>query len=79
MKIDARTVGEIIKKLRTEKKLSQEVLSGLADISRSHLSMIEIGRKMPNLEIIIKISDALGIKPSELIRIVEQNIPDAEN
>ena len=41
--------GAAIKKLRCEKKISQEVLSGLAGIARSHLAMIESGKKQTDL------------------------------
>ena len=50
--------GAAIKKLRCEKKISQEVLSGLAGIARSHLAMIESGKKQANFETIWKISSA---------------------
>ena len=43
MLYNSKTVGQIIGRLRTERGVSQEVLSGLAGIARSHLSMIENG------------------------------------
>ena len=39
-----------LQKLRRERKLTQEVLSGLAGISRSHLAEIETGRTQANVE-----------------------------
>lgn len=66
-------VGNTIAKLRIEKGVSQEVLSGLADIGRSHLSMIERGVRKPTLETIFKISLALDTLPSELISQIEQS------
>ena len=41
IKFNNLAVGTTIRKLRLEKKLSQDVLSGFAGIARSHLSMIE--------------------------------------
>ncbi len=41
--LDPRTVGDVIADFRKKKNLSQEVLSGLADIGRTHLSAIERG------------------------------------
>ena len=52
-------VAKVICRLREEKTLSQEVLSGLAGIARSHLSMIENGVKQPNFETIWKLALAL--------------------
>ena len=40
-------VGRVVRRLRKEKGLSQEVFSGFAGIARSHLAMIENGTKKP--------------------------------
>lgn len=69
-----KAIGCVIKRLRKEKDLSQEVLSGLADIARSHLAMIESGTKKPNFETIWKISNALEIQPHQLIRLFEEEM-----
>ena len=74
MLYNAKTLGEIIKRLRTKKGLTQEVLSGLAGIPRGHLGMIEIGSITPRVDTLWKISEALGMKLSELIRIVEEEM-----
>ena len=71
LSFDGNTVGRAIKALRTERHLSQDVLSGLAGIARTHLTMIETGAKLPNLETLCKLSDALGMRPSEVIRFME--------
>lgn len=74
MKIDNKVVGGEIQRLRNKKGISQEVLSGFAGIARTHLTMIENGTKKPNLETIFKISEALNMKPSELIKEIEDAI-----
>lgn len=74
MKFDNRAVGLTIRKLRKERGISQEVLSGLAGIARTHLTMIETGDKQPNFETLWKIADALGIKPSELVSYIEETV-----
>lgn len=71
MALDNRVIGKVIRILRKEKKLSQDVLSGLAGISRTHLTMIENGTKNPNFDTICKIADALNMRPSELVRLFE--------
>lgn len=68
---DTKDVGSVIRRLRKEKDLSQEVFSGLAGIARSHLSMIESGDKKANFETLWKISNAFGIKPHELVAMIE--------
>lgn len=64
--------GRIIRDLREQQGLTQEVLSGLAAISRSHLAEIETGHTKANVETLWKISEALGMKLSGLILLVEQ-------
>lgn len=68
---DPEIAGRIISKLRAERGMSQEVLSGLAGIARSHLAMIETGRKHANVETLWRIAAALGLRLSEFIRMVE--------
>lgn len=71
MRFKSGAAGTVIWRLRREKNWSQEVLSGLAGIARSHLAMIETGSKQPNLETIWKIAVALDMKPSELVALIE--------
>lgn len=66
--------GRIIRELREQRGLTQEVLSGLAVISRSHLAEIETGHTNANVETLWRIAEALGMKLSDLIRMVEQVI-----
>lgn len=72
MTYDHRVTGQIIRRLREQRGITQEVLSGLAAISRSHLAEIETGRTKANVETLWKISEALGMRCSELLRAVEQ-------
>lgn len=74
MQFDNRAVGMVIRRVRRKRGLSQEVVSGLAGIARTHLTMIENGSKQPNLETVWKIALALNMQPSELVRQIEQEI-----
>lgn len=74
MQFDNNAVGQTIRSLRKEKQLSQDVLSGLAGIARSHLSMIENGSKQANFETIWRIALALNMRPSELVKRIEQKL-----
>ena len=69
--LDPVIVGKTIASFRKRKKISQEILSGLSDIGRTHLSAIERGIRKPTLETFFRLSDALGIKPSELVKEIE--------
>lgn len=72
MNFDHKAAGQTIAALRTEKGLSQEVLSGLAGIARSHLSMIETGTKQANFETLWKLAAALDLRPSQLVEKIEE-------
>ncbi len=67
-------LGKTIRTLRRQQKLTQEVLSGLAGIARTHLTMIENGTIHANLETVWKIALALGLTPSDFFAIVEKEI-----
>lgn len=72
--LDSVTVGKIIQKYREQKGLSQEVLSGLSDIGRTHLSAIERGERRPTLDTFFKIAVAMEIRPSELLAAIENEL-----
>lgn len=74
MQFDKIAIGQTIRILRKEKEVSQEVLSGLADIGRTHLSAIERGERKPTLETLWRIALALDMRPSELVEKIEQEI-----
>lgn len=72
--LDPLKVGQTIAYFRQRKGMSQEVLSGLADIGRSHLSAIERGERKPTLETLYRICCAMDIKMSEVIKKLEENL-----
>ena len=72
--LDAKIVGESISRLRRKKNISQEVMSGLAGIGRTHLSAIERGDRKPTLETLYRISLALNMKMSEIVAEIENSL-----
>lgn len=58
--------GENIKKFRTAKKLSQEKLAEMLEISTNTVSKIERGKRFVTAETLIHIIKALDIMPHEL-------------
>ena len=72
--LNAELVGQVIQRKREQKKLSQEVVSGLAGIGRTHLSAIERGERKPTLETFFKIAEALNIRPSVLMAEIETEL-----
>lgn len=72
--LDSVIVGEVIAEFRKRKGVAQEVLSGLADIGRTHLSAIERGSRKPTLETFYRICCALNVKMETVIREIEKRI-----
>ena len=72
--LDPKLVGKVIAYFRTQKGISQEVLSGLADIGRSHLSAIERGERKPTLETFYKLCCGLGENMSTVISKLEEEL-----
>ena len=69
--LDPVIVGNVIQSYREKRGLSQEVVSGLADIGRTHLSAIERGLRKPTLETFFRIAEAMSVSPSELMKLIE--------
>ena len=72
--LDPVAVGRVVAHCRKQRGISQEVLSGLADIGRSHLSAIERGERKPTLETFYRICTALGVKMSVVISYLEEEL-----
>lgn len=72
--LDSTIVGQVIQRFRENKKQSQELISGLAGIGRTHLSAIERGERKPTLETFFRISEALAVKPSVLLAAIEDEL-----
>ena len=72
--LDSKIVGEAIAEIRKKKGISQDVLSGLAGIGRTHLSAIERGERKPTLETLYRLSIAFDMKMSEIFAQIEERL-----
>lgn len=54
---------------------SQEELGALASLHRSHIGFIEIGRRLPRADTLIKLASALAVGVEELVAGIEWIIP----
>ena len=79
MPYNRKSFGIVISRLRTQTGLTQERLSGLAGMTRSHLVTLENGGKTAKLDTLWQIADALDIRPSDLIRLVEKEDEQQDN
>lgn len=65
-------IGQRIKKIREEKKWTQTQLSKELDVSITHLSLVESGKKSPSLNLVLKIADILEVDPGDLISVKDE-------
>jgi transcriptional regulator with XRE-family HTH domain len=61
-----------IKRLRLDKKISQEDLAAKAGLSRNGMGLIEQGKRWPRLATLLKISDALGMTIEEVLKGIQK-------
>lgn len=66
-KVSHSPIGPRVRQLREKQGWSLTELAERADISRSYLAQIERGGSIPTQEKIIKLADALGVRPSQLL------------
>ncbi len=66
--------GQVLRELRKEAGLSQEQLAFEAGIERNFVSLIERGVNQPTIRVIFKLSAALQILPSKMLKLVEEKI-----
>lgn len=59
--------GNNVRKIRTEKKISQEELASMAGIDRTYMSDIENGRRNVSLVIAEKVAKALDVDLKSLL------------
>ena len=64
----AKIVGVNVVRLRAQKGWSQEQLAEASNLHRTYVSQIETGARNPTLNIIQRLSGALGVDPYELLQ-----------
>jgi transcriptional regulator with XRE-family HTH domain len=62
-----KNIGKKIAVARKKEGLTQEDLAGMAEMDRSYLSEIENGHKNMSVLSLLKIAEALKVKPSKLL------------
>ena len=67
MELNYKLIGVRVRAVRLEKGYTQEYTSELADISPQHYSKIESGGTKLSLPCLVRISNALGITPNDLL------------
>ena len=62
-----RLVGQNVKRIRLEKKLSQEQFSDMSGFSQQYISGLESGHRNPTVVTLYEIAKALGVSHLDLL------------
>lgn len=63
--------GQVLRKLRRDRSLSQENLAFESDLDRNYISLLELGRNSASVKTIFKLAPALGLSVTEFMGMVE--------
>jgi transcriptional regulator with XRE-family HTH domain len=62
-----RAFGQALREARQSKGISQENLAARSGLDRSFISLVERGIQSPNIAVLLKVAEVLGVSASELI------------
>ena len=68
MKSESAKLGKNLKRIRTEKDITQGDIVRTLGVSRSFVSNIENGKTNPTLSTITKLAKAVGVSVGELLK-----------
>lgn len=72
-------VGKTIKRLRKERKISQEKLAEAINSHQVYISEIERGLKIPSLPVLHEMAIAFGMSLTELVSYIEKELQNQNN
>jgi len=73
----SQAVGAAIRERRQDRALTQEDAAYASGIDRTHFGHIERATKIPTVETVRKIADALEVRPSSLLSRAEEMLDGA--
>lgn len=74
-KIFNKTLGQVIKKLRTDNNLSVRATAYSIDLSKTTILLAENGSLDPQITTFCRLAEAFNLKPSELLNMIENELP----
>lgn len=64
-------VGYNLRRIRSDKGVTQEGLSAKAGISQQYISELESGRRNPSITLLAQLAQALGVSHIDLVKLSE--------
>lgn len=64
----AKKLGNNLKKIRIEKKMSQVDIAEVLGVNRGFISSIESGKRNPTLSTLVRLANALKVPTDELLK-----------
>lgn len=64
----AKTFGRNVRRVRKERRLSQEALAHEVRLAVTYVGQIERGLRNPTLEVVEKVAKVLKVKPLDLLQ-----------
>jgi len=64
-------LGNELRSERLKAKLTQEQLAAKAGVSRNYVSLLELNKKSPTVQMLIKLCRVLRVRPSVLLARIE--------
>ncbi|ETT77487.1 SOS-response repressor and protease LexA [Paenibacillus sp. FSL R7-277] len=71
--------GKVVKSIRINKNITQAQLAAESTLERTYISELENGKYQPTLTSLFDIARGLGIKPSDLVKLVELEFENQSN
>jgi len=66
--------GIVLRELRKQRELSQEVLAHESGLERNYISLLELGRNSASIKTLFKLTPVLGVSVSEFMGQVENTL-----
>ena len=70
--------GIVLRELRKQRELSQEVLAHESGLERNYISLLELGRNSASIKTLFKLTPVLGVSVSEFMGQVENTLAAAK-
>ncbi len=59
--------ADVLREYRLKSGMTQEQLAGLTDVSKGFIGMMETGERWPNVDMMIRLAEAMRIRPGEML------------